>query len=86
MAACYQCKTELNEGASKCPHCLGWQTRRFPDPQSPKGLLVILGAIFAMITLPILVKVLAYSDEAKPNPAVADFEIMLTAVKPISAF
>jgi len=50
---CRHCKEEIRAGAAKCPHCLGWQSKWMLDPQSPRGILVVLG-ILLLFAVPLL--------------------------------
>ncbi len=48
---CRNCRQPIDPKARKCPHCLGWQARWFPDPQSPRGLFLFVGMIFGIMII-----------------------------------
>lgn len=49
VSECRHCKQEIRAGAAKCPHCLGWQSKWMPEPQSPRGSFLMLGVVLLFI-------------------------------------
>jgi hypothetical protein len=73
MDSCRACKSPIEPGASKCPHCLAWQSRLLPDPQSPRGVVVLLAPFLMFI---VLLVIFTSSKLEIVGPQLADFEIV----------
>jgi len=66
---CLYCKQEIHKDATRCPHCRSWQSKFLPDPQSPRGFILVMLGVFLVMGL--IIGATEYYKASKTKTATA---------------